>query len=238
MPAAAPGKQIAKVKKIHSDDNKQFRVEVDVISMGQPEETIWARVAAPQGSNGSGFYNMPEEGDEVTISFLNNDYRFPVIDGSVYSKAHKMPVDPDGGGEWDGKQSDNDVKGFFSKSGMMMRWQEKEKIFQCETPAGNIITMTEKDESIIIVDQNKNKITMHPKGIDIYTPKDMKIDVDGKMDVNVMKDITINSKANIKMKAMSNADFEATSKATVKGSLVDVKASGPNTIKGLPVKIN
>ncbi|EQM94576.1 hypothetical protein HRAG_02378, partial [Helicobacter bilis ATCC 43879] len=43
------------------------------------------RVASPIASNSSGFYHTPRIGDEVIISFLDNDVDKPFISGSLYN---------------------------------------------------------------------------------------------------------------------------------------------------------
>ena len=43
------------------------------------------------------------------------------------------------------KTKDNNVKGFFSREGLMMRFQETDLIIRIETPAGNVVEIIEKD---------------------------------------------------------------------------------------------
>ena len=47
--------------------------------------TSFLRVASPIASNSSGFYHTPRIGDEVIISFLDNDIDKPFISGSLYN---------------------------------------------------------------------------------------------------------------------------------------------------------
>lgn len=237
-PPANSGKQIAKVKQIFKDPKKGFRVQVDVKNMGDEDQHIWARVAAPQGSAGTGFYNMPEVGDEVTISFLNGDPRFPIIDGSVYSKKNNMPVDPDGGGDWDGQEGKNNVKGFFSREGLMMRFQEVDKIWRCETPAGNVMEMNEKEKHILIEDQNKNKILMNEKGIEVYTPFDLKVKADKNIEMEAGMTIKVKSGTSSKYEAGTSFDTKAGTANTMKGVTCEVNGSATVTIKGGIVQIN
>lgn len=238
LPASNSGKQIATVSKIYEDPNKGFRVQVDIKNMGEPDEPIWARIAAPQGSKGTGFYNMPEEGDEVTVSFLNGDPRFPIIDGSIYSKANPMPVDPDAGGDWDGKTKDNNVKGFFSREGLMMRFQETDLIIRIETPAGNVVEMNEKEKHILIEDQNKNKMLMNEKGIEVYTPFDYKLKADGLIKMEAGTTIAVKSGTSSKYEAGTTFDTKAGTANTMKGVKCEVNGSATVIIKGGIVQIN
>ena len=57
----------------HSSPNKRYSY------------TPFLRVASPIASNSSGFYHTPRIGDEVIISFLDNDIDKPFISGSLYN---------------------------------------------------------------------------------------------------------------------------------------------------------
>ncbi|WP_435052366.1 phage baseplate assembly protein V, partial [Helicobacter bilis] len=57
----------------HSNNNKRYSY------------TPFLRVASPIASNFSGFYHTPRIGDEVIISFLDNDIDKPFISGSLYN---------------------------------------------------------------------------------------------------------------------------------------------------------
>ena len=47
--------------------------------------SVWARLASLYASNAFGAAFYPEVGDEVIVGFMNEDPRFPVVLGSVYS---------------------------------------------------------------------------------------------------------------------------------------------------------
>lgn len=57
----------------------------------------YLRIASPIASNNSGFYHTPRVGDEVLISFLDNDIDKPYISGSLYNESNKpnlnLPID-------------------------------------------------------------------------------------------------------------------------------------------------
>ena len=50
--------------------------------------TAFLRVASPIASASSGFYHTPRVGDEVLISYLNNDIDMPIIIGSLYNPSN------------------------------------------------------------------------------------------------------------------------------------------------------
>lgn len=233
------GLQLGKVVKVHSDPAKGFRVQVNIPVIGKKSELLWARICQTQGSNKSGFYVLPEVDDEVVIGFINQDPRFPVIICSVYSKALPMPVDPDAGGEWDGQQDNNNIKGFFSREGLKMQFQEMDKIIKIETPAGNIITMTEKDKEISIVDENKNHIVMSPTGIDVYTPKDFTLKADKNVKMEAGMSFEMKSGTSMKAQSGTSLDTKAGTSATHEGATgITVKTSAICTVKGALIKLN
>ncbi|WP_435870433.1 bacteriophage T4 gp5 trimerisation domain-containing protein [Helicobacter rodentium] len=50
--------------------------------------TAFLRVSSPIASASSGFYHTPRVGDEVLISYLNNDIDMPIIIGSLYNPSN------------------------------------------------------------------------------------------------------------------------------------------------------
>ena len=54
--------------------------------------STWARVATVMAGNGRGFYCLPEPEDEVLVSFIHGDMRYPVVVGSLWNEKDKMPV--------------------------------------------------------------------------------------------------------------------------------------------------
>ncbi|HHV7521214.1 TPA: phage baseplate assembly protein V [Burkholderia orbicola] len=66
------------------------RLPVTVPLLGN--ETLWARLASPYASDGSGICFYPEQDDEVALGFVGGD---PVILGSVHNPKQKAPFEPD-----------------------------------------------------------------------------------------------------------------------------------------------
>jgi uncharacterized protein involved in type VI secretion and phage assembly len=52
---------------------------------------IWARVAVPFAGNGHGAFMLPGVGDEVVVTFLQGDPRFPIVVGSLWNGAAEPP---------------------------------------------------------------------------------------------------------------------------------------------------
>lgn len=87
---------------IHTDSYGRVKVRLNAFSTQEQidkDDTInasyhksaYLRVITPIASNSSGFFAIPRIGDEVIISFLQNDIDNPVVSGSLYN-ASNMPL--------------------------------------------------------------------------------------------------------------------------------------------------
>ena len=70
------------------------RVQIRLLAFdGVPgqDAPVWARVAAPFAGNDRGAFLIPDVGDEVLVTFVNADPRFPVIVGGLWNGAAPVP---------------------------------------------------------------------------------------------------------------------------------------------------
>jgi len=213
------GLQIGKVVKMY--DDKEHRVQVKLPIIDDQAKGVWARVASLDAGKNRGAFFRPEEGDEVVVGFVNGDPRDPVIVGMLHSSKLPAPITAD---------KKNTEKGFVTRSEMKLIFNDVDKVITIETPAGNSIVITEKDKAIEITDQNDNKITMDKKGIELDSPKDIKLNAKGKIELKADKDVTIKG---LNVSAKANKDFEAKGQAGAK-----LQSSGKTVIKGGMVNIN
>lgn len=223
------GTYLGKVKQIDQDPKNEYRILVDlgVFQNSSNTNELWARFATNYASNGAGFFFFPEIGDEVLITFLNGDPRFPVIIGSLYSSQLKPKVEPD---------EENSTKAIHSKSGIAFTFNETDKILTIETPGGNSVVLDDKDQQIVMTDSNSNKVTMNSSGIALSSPADISLKADGKVDISGTTGINLSSsggdvtgdglnvtlEAQVAMKAAGNAsaEFSASGQTTLKGAMV------------------
>lgn len=227
----ANGTQVAKVKKIHEDQDGNYRVQITlpVFTGDGQEDGLWARLAFPYASNNAGFFFFPEIGDEVMVTFINNDPRFPVITGSLYSSKNLPKETPD---------EKNQFKSIFTKSGINIRFNDEDKILTIKTPGNNSFTLSDKDKSITVQDQNSNKMILNESGIELNSPKDIKITATGKIDISANDKISISSKADVSADGV-NVQLSAKAGFTAKGNAsAEISASGQTTVKGAMVMIN
>ncbi len=228
---AANGVQIAKVKKIHEDKDGNYRVLVTLPSFtgtGQ-DDGIWARIAFPYASAEAGFFFFPEINDEVMLTFINNDPRYPVITGSLYSSKNKPKETPD---------EKNQYKSIFTKSGINIRFDDEDKILVIETPGGNSFTLDDKNKNIKVADLNKNSVLMDDKGITLDSPGDINIKSKKNVNIEATSNISLKATSDLKAEGLS-IDMSAQTSFTGKGNAsAEISASGQTTVKGAMVMIN
>jgi Rhs element Vgr protein len=228
---AVNGTQIATVKKIIEDPDNNFRVLVELPSFTGTGQDIglWARLAFPYASGEAGFFFFPEIGDEVIVSFINNDPRFPVITGALYNQKNKPKEETD---------EKNQFKSIYSKSGIYIKFDDEDKILTIETPDKNSFILDDKNKTISVTDMNKNTLTMDDSGMSLNSPKDIKLTAKGNIEISGDGGVDIKSNGDIGIKGM-NVQAEANTGFTAKGNAsAEVSASGQTTIKGAMVMIN
>ena len=204
------GLQIGVVVACNDDPSGEDRIRVKLPSFGLASEGIWARIASLDAGKDRGFFFRPEIGDEVTVGFLGDDPRHPVILGMLHSSAHPAP---EIGNE------DNRYKLYQSRAGMKVHFDDQNRAMTLSTPAGNRVVLDESQHSISLLDQNGNKLVMNAGGILIESAS--KIEIKAHADAN-MKGVNVDIKASatIKLEGSGGAELSGGGVTTVKGSLV------------------
>lgn len=227
---AVCGIQTGTVLKISDDPDGQTRIQVSVPSISTDGTGLWARLAGFYATSGKGALFLPEVNDEVVLGFMNDDPRYPVILGSLYSSKNKAPYTP---------ESTNKIKAIVTKNDVRIEINDEDKVITLKTPGGNQIVLSDKDKSVSLKDQNGNKIEMSSDGITIDSPKEIKI----KGGTNIKMDATsgIAAKASggdiglegLNVNAKASVAFAAQGTATA-----ELKSTGSTTVKGSIVMIN
>ncbi|NTE05722.1 type VI secretion system tip protein VgrG [Agrobacterium tumefaciens] len=175
------------VKKMFEDPDTQYRILVNVPLFDANGAGIWARLSNFYSTNGAGAFFMPEVGDEVILGFLNEDPRYPVILGSLYSSTKNIPFTGLSPNE------KNTTKAIVSKSGIYLQFDDDKKVFTIDTPGKNTIVLSDDAQKITITDQNKNTVTMSSDGIVMQSPFNISIQAD--------QTVTIQGKTGVKVLA-------------------------------------
>jgi len=214
------GLHIGKVVKIVDDPESNFQIQLKIPSLGE-DLPIFARMTFPDAGNKRGICFFPEVNDEVVVGFMNNDFRFPIILGYLYSGKNQPPIVPD---------HNNYMKGIYTKSGIEVIFDDEDKKVTIKTPGGNKITLDDTDSSIKVIDKNNNTVDMEKGGITVVSQKDIKVEAKGNIEINASGDLKL-SGTNVSIKAKAQLSEEGSAG-------VEIKSNAMTTIKGSLVKIN
>jgi Rhs element Vgr protein len=221
---AISGLQTGKVSQIDEDPNNQYRVLVNIPMLNN--EKVWARLGSLYASNNAGTFFYPEVGDEVILGFMNNDPRYPIILGSLYSSSMQPPSSP---------QKNNYIKSIVGKSGVNLTIDDEKKSISLCTSANNKVVINEGEKSISLTDESGNKIMMSPKGIVIESSSDLSLKADGNITISSDSStqitafddlslsgltITGSAEAEMIMEGVTSAELSSSGEVTVKGAMV------------------
>lgn len=209
---ATHGLQIAKVVALEGDPSGDCRIKVSLPCFDGNSTEVWARFATPNAGKERGVFFFPEIDDEVVIGFADQNPNNPIVLGALHSNKLASPQE---------LSDDNNVKGFYLKSGIKFEFNEEDKIVSVETPGSNKLVLNDKDGKIEIVDSNGNQIVMDNQGITIKSAG--KIVIEATSDMN-LKGVNMTSEASASYKASGSANAEVSSSGimVIKGSLVQI----------------
>lgn len=220
------GLHVGKVKEISNDPEKEFRVRVNIPLLGKD---IWARLCTLYATNTSGSFFFPEKGDEVVIGYFNNDPRFPVILGSMYSSKQAAPYQP---------ESSNDLKSIVTRTQLKLEFDEKQKSIKLYTPGKNSIEINDDGKCIRLCDQHKNEIIMNDSGITLNSSKDLMMKARGNIVLDAGMKADIKAKSDTSIEGL-NVKAAAKVSISVSGNAkAELSASGQTVVKGGMVMIN
>ncbi len=223
------GLQIGKVKKIHDDPGGETRIQVDVPMINPNGDGVWARIGSGYATKNAGIFFMPEIDDEVILSFVNNDPSFPVILGNLYSSQRTSPFTPD---------QKNTNKAIVSNSQLKITMDDDKKIIQIKTPGGHIVTLSDDQKSITIVDSNNNKMEMTSSGIALTSPSDIKLKATGQIQLEAQTSVSIKAGTDLTIEGL-NVNAKAQLALSAQGQAkAELTASGQVTVRGAMVMIN
>jgi Rhs element Vgr protein len=223
------GLQIGVVKKLDEDPDGQSKIQVSVPVLQAETEGVWARLTNFYASNQFGAFFIPEIGDEVVLGYLNNDPSNPIVLGSVYSSKLAPPYE---------LTADNFIKAIVTKSELKVEFDDEKKVITVITPGNNQLIISDEDKSILLEDQNGNKLELSESGILLDSPKDISISAKGKISIDAVDEIGITSKADVSVEGL-NVNHSADVGFTAKGNAsAELSASGQTTVKGAMVMIN
>lgn len=197
----------------NEDPEGEFRVRVMLPLVVDGDDGVWARVAAVDAGSDRGFFFRPEVGDEVLVGFLDDDPRQPVILGMLHSSAMAAPLSP---------SNDNPQKGYKSRSGIQLLFDDEKKVVTLLTPGGNSVVLDDDAKGITIKDQNGNKIVLSSDGIAIESSKAL----------------TLKSGTEASFEGGTSLDVKAGTALTCEGTASnDIKSGGVVKVAGSAIQL-
>ena len=153
---------------------------------------------------------------------------FAVVLGMLHSSALPAPLTA---------SNDNHEKGYVSRDGIKMIFNDDEKSYKLETPGGKKITLSDKDGVVLIEDENGNSVKMEASGVTVESASSLtlKAATDIKLEaVNIM----LSPSSQFSVSAAGSEIKAGGGSAELKSASVKVEGSGITEIKGGLVKIN
>jgi len=226
---AVSGLQNGTVKQIDQDPDGEYRIMVEVPVFDPSGVGTWARLAQFYAGAGAGSFFLPEPGDEVILGFLNDDPRYPVILGMMYSKKNQPPYMPD---------PQNKIKGIVTRNQLSLSFDDDAKVLTIQTPGGNELSLSDQDKSVRLKDQNGNVLLLDHSGITLESMRDLVIKAGGNLVLNANGSISAHAFGDVQLEGLN---VEASAKMTLLAqgqASAELKSSGQTTVKGAMVMIN
>ena len=228
MLPSTQGLQIGIVTKLESDPGSENRIQVRLPIIDPNEDGIWMRIASLDAGNNRGMFFLPEIGDEVVVGFVNNDPRYPVVLGMLNSSAKPAPLTA---------SDQNDEKGYTSRSGIKMIFNDSENSLVIQTPAGKKVTISDSDGVVTVEDENGNKVSMDASSVSVVSAADMSLKATGDLTIEAVN-ITLSPSSSFSLSAGGASMSAGSGAVSISAATLDLEGSGTTTVKGGVVMIN
>jgi uncharacterized protein involved in type VI secretion and phage assembly len=152
------------------DPQNRNRVQVRLYNadgIADQDGPVWARVAVPFAGGNRGAFFIPDVGDEVVVSFLAGDPRYPIVMGSLWNGHDTAPETIGGSGQ------SVDRWTFTGKAGTRIAIVEQpasSATISFTTPGGLTGTLTDQDSSIEFSDSSQTSVRIDSSGVTISAP--------------------------------------------------------------------
>jgi Rhs element Vgr protein len=203
------GLQIGVVTSI-IDNNDQYRVKIRLPLVNDQDDGIYARVATLDAGDNRGTFFRPEKDDEVLVGFMNDDPKNPVILGMMHSSAKSAPLEPEDG---------NPEKGYVSRSGIKLIFNDDKKSIHIETPGNRVFEMNDDEGSITVQDADGNKMVMDSSGISIESASDLTIKATSSISISAPQ-VSIKADATMEIEGSASTKLSSDGQTEIKGAMV------------------
>jgi uncharacterized protein involved in type VI secretion and phage assembly len=165
---------IAEVVSVQDPDSLS-RVQVRLPNfdgVADQDAAVWARVAVPFAGSRRGAFMLPDVGDEVLVSFINRDPRFPVVVGGLWNGNAGPPETLGGSGDRIDRWT------IVGKAGSRIAIVEEspgQAVISFATPNGVSGELTDKGGGKIEFKGAGTTITVDSSGVSVQTPAKVKV---------------------------------------------------------------
>ena len=196
-----------------ADPEQLGRVKLMFPWLADAYESTWARQVFPGAGNGRGMFLLPEVGDEVLVAFEHGDVRSPFVLGGLCNGVDRIKLDTEA---IDGTSGGVNRRGWISKKGHGM-------VFLDDDGKEGVALFDKDRELRISLNSSKTTISVRSSG---------EVEIEGGGGV------TISAGGDLKLKAENNLSLEARYSMDLSAATVSVKADGPLSASGTPIKLN
>jgi uncharacterized protein involved in type VI secretion and phage assembly len=165
---------LAEVTSVDDPDNLT-RVQVRLLSfdgVGNHDAPIWARVAVPFAGSNRGAFMLPDVGDEVLITFVNSDVRFPIVIGGLWNGNASAPESLGGSGDSIDRWT---IVGKAGSRIAIVEENQGEATISFKTPGGVSAELTDKSGGKIELKAAGTTVTIDTGGVSVQTPSKVKV---------------------------------------------------------------
>jgi uncharacterized protein involved in type VI secretion and phage assembly len=199
----------------NNDPDKLGRVKVKYPTLGAEVESGWARVVREMGGSERGIVGLPHVGDEVVVGFQHGDVRRPFVLGTLFNGTDKPGADL--------------VKATSSLAARFPRDLDvatKEKV---TLVAGKAISVKSEQDSLEVSAQKEIKIAATSGAISIET--------NGQVKVNGKQGVEVSASGPLKITSTAPVTVESNAMLQLKGSVIQVQATGILQLSGATVML-
>jgi hypothetical protein len=105
---------------------------------------------------------------------------------------------------------------------MRLYFHDQKKVARLDTPAGNSLTLTEADKSVVLADQNGNTITLSPDGIQIKSARALTLKAKTEAKLEAGTSLAARGGTDIKLEGGTTAELSGGATTKVVGGLVQI----------------
>ena len=220
-PAAAPFADhvVIGVVTDNTDPDKLGRVKVKYPTLGDNIESGWARIVRGASGKERGAVALPEVNDEVVIAFEHGDARRPFVLGALFN-----------GKDTPGADLVKPASSFAARFPRDIDVATKAAVI---VAADKGMTVTASKGPIEITASKEMKLTASKGG----PPSAMTIETTGQIKMTGKMGVEIASSGPLKITSQAPVTVESTAALQLKGSIVQVQASGILQLSGASVML-